>query len=263
MKKSILILLILVNVVVGFLLTKNTTEGQQANSQDSDDEPTVVQLGNRTTKEKAYSKKYSNYADPELKLDKGIKLAKEKGFKGEIKRFVFSEVADDSSQLTTSEFISHVACNSDAVVFGTVKSKTAHLTEDESWAYTEYEFLVKEILKNNLDSPIGQNSSIQITRPGGLVKIDNQIFRIKDSLFEQLKKNKEYLLFLSYVPETDGYMTASYSRGDFELVGNRFFGISKLHLPEELKTDNSYKAILDKVRNSVGNDCSRWSKGGN
>lgn len=139
MNKTILIVLTLCIVVFGLLLTKNTTKGQQSNQQNSDDEATIVEKGQpKTEKEKAYSKKFSS--NSKLKLSDGIKFAQEKNWKGEILRSVVSEPNQGFGQFSAPKFLQFLVCTSDAVVIGSPKSKTAKLTEDESWVYTEYDF---------------------------------------------------------------------------------------------------------------------------
>lgn len=261
MKKSILILLILVFGAAGFLLTKSTTEGQQATSQDSDDEPTIVETGRpKTKKEKAYSKEFRNYL--KLKLSDGIKLAKEENWKGEIVNSIEPELNQRFGQFPAPKFLQFLACTSDAIVFGSPKSKIARLTEDENWIYTEYDFLVKEVLKQNPNAPLGKNENIQITRSGGLVKLDGYVFRFENTALQQLKKNKDYLLFLNYVSEANGYI-AKNSFGDFVLEDNRFISLSKASLPEKIKTDNDYKTIINDIRSSVERGCEVDSIGDN
>ena len=261
MKKLILILLILVFGAAGFLLTKSTTEGQQASSQDLDDEPTIVETGRpKTKKEKAYSKKFSGIL--KIKLRDGIKLAKEENWEGEILRSVVSELNQGFGRFPAPKFLQFLACTSDAVVFGSPKSKIARLTEDESWVYTEYDFLVEEVLKQSQNAPLGKNENIQITRSGGLVKLDGYVFRVENTAIQQLKKNKKYLLFLNYVPEANGYI-ANNSFGDFVLEDNRFISLSKASLPEKIKTDNDYQTIINDIRSSVERGCELDSNGGN
>lgn len=239
-----------------------TNNPNQANQQEQDEEPTKVTRGQVTNKQREYSKKYHNYSNPKFKLSEGIKLAEQEGYKGEIVRSVIPEPNRQIGQLPVSEIFRYLVCTSDAIVFGSPQSKTGQLTEDESWVYTEYDFLVKEILKDNLNARLEKDGIIQITRPGGLVKLDNYVFRIKDEGIQQLKKNKDYLLFLRYVPEVNGYIVAS-SYGDFVLNGNRFDSLSKAPLPERIKTDNEFQTIFNNVRNSVGGNCKSSPAGGN
>ena len=255
MKKIVLISLILGIGISGPFLT--TARGQQVKQQDSYDEPTVVNRGQLTKKEKEYSKEYRKlYPNQNRKLSEGIKLAQAKGYTGEIGRSLgIPMIPTVGPSPTAAELLKDLGCKSDAIVLGSSKSKTAHLTVDETWVYTEYDLLVKDILKNNSASPIRAASTIQITRPGGLIKLDGYVFRVMDPLYDWLKKNEEYVLFLKFVPSTQGYLVSS-AYGDFERQGNKFKGLSRLGLPKDLR-ENDYKTMLNSVRTSVSSGCSK------
>ncbi len=228
-----------------------------------DDEPTIVKLGKPTKKEKAYSKRYSGYGSPRNKLSNSIRLMKERGMKkGEIGRATLPEINYGLLQLPVPKLFGLLVCTSDAIVFGSPSNKKSHLTEDEGWVYTEYEFLVKEILKDNRDAPIKKNSSIQIARTGGLVKVDSIVFRVKNYEIPQLKKNNDYILLLSYVPDAKGYIADRYF-GDFVLKDNRFVSVTNVSLPKKLRTENEYQSIFDTFRIAVKDSCKPSAKAGN
>jgi len=249
--------------ISGFLLTNSSTQGQQNSQQDPDDVPTIVKIGNRTEKEKKYSKEYKKlYPNQNQKLTDGITLAKSRGYSGVItKSLGIPMIPTIGTSPTAKEFLANLACKSDAIVFGAAKSKTSHLTDNESWVYTEYEFAVKDVLKDNSALSIPRGGTIQITRPGGFVKLDGHVFRIKDSLYEQLKKNMEYVLFLSFVPSTEGYLVSN-PKGDFKLQGNKFKGLSKIGLPEELNGNLDVQQLIGDLRDAVSANCSRTTEGG-
>jgi hypothetical protein len=251
-------------LIAGAILFAITTYRQQAQDKlqiQQEEEATIVQKGEpKTEREKAYSKKFSNGS--KLKLSDGIKYAQEKNWKGEILRSVVSEPNQGFRQFSAPKFLQFLVCTSDAVVIGSTKSKTAKLTEDESWVYTEYDFLVKEVLKRNPSASLGKNENIQISRSGGLVKLDGYVFRVENTAIQQLKKDKDYLLFLNYVPEANGYI-ANNSFGDFVLEDDRLVSLSKAPLPKKIKTDNDYQTITNDIRSSVERGCDLDSNGGN
>ena len=95
-----------------------------------------------------------------------------------------------------------------------------------------------------------------------MVKLDGYVFRVENTAIPQLKKNKDYLLFLNYVPEASGYI-ANNSFGDFVLEDNRFIPLSQAPLPKKFKTDNDYQTIINDIRSSVERGCNLDSNGGN
>lgn len=259
MIKLTVILLILTIGIFGFLLTGKKSQGQQSYPQDSNDEPTIVELGRpKSSKEKAYSKEFSNYL--KIDLSDRIKLAKEQNLKGEILKTIQPTLNQGFLQFPAPKFLQFLTCISDAIVFGSPTSKTACLTEEENWVYTEYNFSIKEILKQNPNSPLEINENIQIIRSGGLIKLDGYVFRFENTAIQQLERNKHYLLFLKYVPEANGY-TANNSLSDFILEGNRFISLSKASLPEKIRMENDYQTIFNDVRSSVKRSCDFDSNG--
>ncbi len=262
MKKTVLILLLLITGVVGILLFINTTKGQQSSQQDSDDVPTVVTRGKFTEKEKKYSKEYKKlYPDRTEKLGEAVRYAKERKSQGEVTVSIGIPMFPTVGlQPSAREVLRNLSCEADAVVLGSVENKESHLTEDETWIYTEYDFLVDEIIKDNLALSIVLNDKIKITRPGGLIKLDNQVVRVQDRLYEQLKKNKKYLLFLKFVPSTQGYLVSNV-KGDFVLEGKRLKSLSQANIPNDLKSTDDYQFVLSNVRNFTLEDCSQKLNG--
>ena len=161
-----------------------------------------------------------------------------------------------------SNFLSDLSCKADAVFVGLVKSKSAHLTEDETFVYTEYEFFVEDVLKNNSLSPVEVNNSVQVTRPGGLIKLDNQVIRVEDKSYEPLQLEKKYLLFLHFIPSANGYIVSDV-KGDFLFEKNSVKNLSKFALPEGLESNNDSQKLLSGVRSSVLTGCEQKSTGGN
>jgi hypothetical protein len=261
---SIGVILLVMSLLTAFAFRQKaqTNDSNQNYQQDVDDEPTVIKRGQTTEKEKVYSRKYRNYTNPKYRITEGIRLAEQQGFNGVIDRTIITEPNTGFTRLNATEFLRYLACSSDAIIFGSPTSKTAHLTEDESWVYTEYDFLVKEILKNNSIAPTEKGQSIQVTRTGGLIKLDNYTLRFKNDGIQQLKRNKDYLLFLRFVPETNGYMVASMF-GDFIFEGNRFNSLSKTPIPKKLIRDSDFQTLLNNVFNATRSGCHPPIKGGN
>lgn len=251
--------LILVTILLAFVTFKPQAQ-DRTQQQDPQDETTVVQRGQVTAKEREYSKEYRKLYSfrKGRKFSEVIEESERRGqgtenitgYSGEYEGFYLP----NAPVITPVEFLGKLSCKADAIVVGSVKNKSSHMTEDETFIYTEYEFSVQNILKDNSASPIKVNNIIEITRPGGLIKLDNRRIRIEDRSYEPLQKNKEYLLFLRFVPSANGYVASS-PEGDFVLENNSFKTLSKRLLPEELKGGDNSEALLNAVRNSVSAGC--------
>ncbi len=128
--------------------------------------------------------------------------------------------------------------------------------------YTQYQFSVKQVLKNNSDSFIDENTSLEVTRPGGLIKLDNQLIRVEDQSYKPLQNNKDYLLFLKFIPDVNGYMVSDIS-GDFVLENKSFKQLRKTIFSEELEKINDSQVFLDNIKIAVSDGCSQQIKGVN
>jgi len=243
-------------IALGIFLVTPSTQGQKKYI----DEPTVVHKGQVTEKERAYSKEYKElYPDREgRKLSGVVQLSKSKGNTREVGVTIGipqTVTVGDMPFPTKAEFLSDLSCGADAVVLGSVRSKSAHMTDDETFIFTEYELLVKDVLKNNSASRIDIDASIQITRPGGLISLDGQVIRAEDLSYELLQADKEYLLFLRFVPGANGYVVSS-PDGDFLLEQRTTRTLSKTALPDGLAGIDS-TSLLSEVRKSLSVGCGK------
>lgn len=107
--------------------------------------------------------------------------------------------------LTFEQEFEKQICESDAVILGQSLNRSIHLSEDDKIVYSEYGISTQRVFKNNLRSPIQINTVVQVARPGGNIRVDGRLIRYVNKEFAPLQKNKNYLLFLKYVPETNNY----------------------------------------------------------
>ena len=145
------------------------------------------------------------------------------------------------------------ACAADAIVLGTVKTSASQITEDQNFIFTDYVLLVQQVLKNNSRSPIQQEAEISVTRPGGAVLIGGKPVTAIDDSIPPLRRGKQYLLFLRYLPETDSF--ASIETGEsYELKGNDAQLLR--YKPEGVTSPkNSAIAFVNEIQAAVGAPC--------
>ena len=253
--------IVLIAVTILLAVSSFNQEAQTKKTQTQEEEATVVQKGQVTEKERAYSKKYDELYPNRIK-NKISELRKEIKNLG----IVIGTVGDivelsNAPIITPQEFLNTLSCESDTIVTGYIKSKAAHLSEDETLVYTQYEFTIEDVLKNNSTSSIESNQNIEITRPGGVIKFDNRIITVKDERYEPLQMEKKYLLFLQSIPEANGYTVAS-PNGDFILENKSFKKISKGLSPDGLVKGESMD-LLNNVQQSISTGCQQSPKGGN
>jgi uncharacterized metal-binding protein YceD (DUF177 family) len=259
--RKLTIVIVVLTAIITLIVISAFRQQAQNKPQATQEEATEVRRGQVTEKEREYSREYKKlYADRNgQKLTEISERSKRRGNKQEAGVSIgipMIPTVGNSSMPTASEFLKDLSCKADAVVVGSVVKKSAHLTDDETFVFTEYEFSVEEVLKNNLIFSIEPNKSIQVTRPGGLIKLDDQLIRVEDKSYQPLQIKKKYLLFLNFIPAADGYIVSSV-KGDFILENDSFKKLSVFPLAEELEKGGDPRVLLNNVRNSISVDCNQ------
>ena len=152
--------------------------------------------------------------------------------------------------ITPELFLSGITCKADAVVYGHTASKTAHLSADETLVYTQYDFAVEWMVRNGTPRPIGQHANIQVVRPGGNIVLNGHNIEVRDFGFELLEKDKNYLLFLTYVPKADGFIVMD--QGDLELSDHSVRKLSQGKDGRIFKDGDNAASVLSKMREIAG-----------
>ncbi|HBR56779.1 MAG TPA: hypothetical protein DEA22_04820 [Blastocatellia bacterium] len=233
------------------------TQGQK----DQGNDATVVQRGQVTEKEHIYSNEYRKMYPrrgrtfTEL-INRSIRAGKTTE---EIGILVLEpEIPDDpdAPKVTPTQFMEKQSCNSDAIVVGTVQDKKSHMTDDEKDIYTAYTLIVSKVLKNNLKLTIQVEDVIEVTRPGGIIKLDGRRIKAEDRTYPFLQKEKSYLLFLRFIPSISGYIVAGpdsdYRRED----DGSFTPLFSTYLPYEVRHGKNLSTLLTDQRILSGEQCS-------
>ncbi|MGH9819798.1 MAG: hypothetical protein ACRD43_06480, partial [Pyrinomonadaceae bacterium] len=173
--KILLALFLLLCVGICVFLFVPSTQGQKER-----DEPTVVHKGEVTEMGKGYSKefqkRYANRKGRKLgdlaAAGKESRNGKEIGVAIDVPTY---PALPNQMTETSQTFLSDLACNADAVVLGSITAKSSQLTEDETFIYTDYQFTVDEVIKDNVLSPISLNAVLEVARPRGLISLDGQV----------------------------------------------------------------------------------------
>jgi hypothetical protein len=156
--------------------------------------------------------------------------------------------------------LNRMACDADAVVVGTIKSKASQLTEDETSIFTEHQMIVEEVLKDNAAAPIQKGSDIRVARIGGTLRLNNINITFLDKEFKPLTVGNRYLLFLQFLSDKNSY-TASESQGSFLLVGNEAITLTGEQLTEALAREKNATSLIAGVRAAAGMPCDSDTEG--
>jgi hypothetical protein len=98
-----------------------------------------------------------------------------------------------------------LAADSDLVVLGKTGTGTAHMTAEKDFLYTDWDFTVEEVLKNNATSAVHSGATIIVTRPGGKLQVSGRIVYATCGDFLDFAPGQEYLVYLRFLPETGAY----------------------------------------------------------
>ena len=177
--------------------------------------PTEIREDVTNERQRKHSKLFGSYKQ-DVTHGKTIRdLVTEKG-NVSVARGIGNVILPNSSNI--DDYFSDISCRADAVIIGTVLGKSSNLTEDGSFTFTEYDFLVEEIVKDSSASPIQLNSRVTVVRPGGAVKFLGHIVRAIDHSQKTLSLGTRYLLFVKSVSGTGAFRSFGDARGDDSFI---------------------------------------------
>jgi hypothetical protein len=101
-----------------------------------------------------------------------------------------------------------LTCHSDAVVTGKFNASMSHPSASGAALYTDYDFGIDSVLKDNPQSSLRLMPHIVITRPGGTIAVNGGFIQFSNQMFLNPRSGRTYLLFLSQVPATGAYQPA-------------------------------------------------------
>lgn len=251
-------------ITLGIFLITPSTQGQKKYN----DEPTVVQRGKTTEKERSYSKEYAELYSyhkgrkfSEM-IAESVGLGRTTEELGAVIGVPGSFFLPGAPEITIDEFLGKLSCKADVIVLGSPGSKASHMTDDETFVYTAYEFSVNEVFKNNTASVVKKGSTIEVTRPGGLIELDSRRIKIVDLSYESFQMGRTHLLFLKYIPVAEGYVPAD-PEGDFALENGFFTKVAKRSVPKEFQGKIRSKDLLTPLRRAISSVCKEEPIGDN
>lgn len=115
--------------------------------------------------------------------------------------------------------IARLLCRHDLTVVGRIGTGTSHLTNDGGFLYTDWGFLVEQVIRNNPEAPVVSGNSIIVVKAGGKLQVQGRTVYAVDDNFAGFESGQEYLLFLDYVPKTGAY--AAYAPSGYGISGSK------------------------------------------
>lgn len=254
-KNAMSVFILLIVAILSLMLLSgigNSYQGTAASTKR--DDPTVIQDGRMTDRQREHSKLYKGFGSGRKLKDVAVEIRA--GVK--IKRNTPIQGGETVPSPTFSEFLRGLACNADAVVIGVVKEKASQLTEDGDFVFTDYELTIEDILKDNEFAHLVPNINLTLTQPGGKVRLEGYIIEAEDVLFRPLALGERYALFLKFIPSTRAYQSVN-SLSTYELRDNKIRVQSEEAVRSELNNEKA-SSFIEKVRSVADAGC--VSKGG-
>jgi hypothetical protein len=190
---------------------------QQPNNSWNNEVATPVEEGVLTDKQKAHSKLYEAY---ERRIKIRDELIKRQG------ELVLNRISCPFLSMEPQpDLITELAQSSDAVLTGTVVSKSSQITTGGTYVFTDYELRVAEVFKDAATHTLRPDTTITVTRPGGKVLLFGQVAHFRDNWFKPLLPGRRYVLFLTYLPSTGAYQAVN-ADGTFDITETRVESLS-------------------------------------
>src|SRR6266404_1151270 len=244
----VIILQVGVCIAIGstIILSANDREIVTQAQERLSDEATPVQAGVMTERQRQHSKLYKyksgnnildllNLKDQEVEVHQNEPLS-------------FS--VPNSVQATDADEVRRITCTADAVVVGEIRSKVSQITENQKFIFTDYVFFVQEVLKNNTTGAVQQESEITVTRPGGAVLIGGKHITAIDDSVLPLRKGKQYLLFLRYLPETESF--TSIETGESYELARDHVKVLRATSTDLIAAKHNSNSLLTEVKSAAG-----------
>ena len=172
----------------------------QANAANSQNQPTPVQPGTMSANEREHSKLYQY--ETGIREDLDVKT-RNSGQDVTLKPFPPARFLSPTP-MTLEEVLTKKVCGPDAVIVGSVQSRTSQLTENRKWVFSELSVLVDQVVKDNPQASIGKGDTVLITRSGGTILLNKKKVDVQPP-GGHLRGGVSYLFFLKYLPETNSY----------------------------------------------------------
>jgi hypothetical protein len=185
-------------LVVIFAALKHQAQ-DKSQIQNLDNEPTQIEEGQFTDRQRKHSKLYQRPAEArKIPLGRGdIKVIVHSGYK--------EQLIEGEPIPQWESYIQKIACQADAVLVGNVRSRTPQMTEDKKSVFSDYEIEIQDVLKDNPVSSLNSDTTIILTASGGIVRLKGQVIDVIDKSYKRLEMGEKYIFFLKYLDDSNSY----------------------------------------------------------
>lgn len=126
--------------------------------------------------------------------------------------------------MSPSDFLVNLTIDSDLVIVGKAGKSVSHMLPNKSYLYTQTQFAIEDVVKNNPKAPVEPSSTITVGRAGGVLRVNGRMVYAVCPDFLLFRKGQDYLLYLTFIPQTGGYVN---NRGGFAFINGKARGLGK------------------------------------
>jgi hypothetical protein len=137
------------------------------------------------------------------------------------------------------------ACAADAIFIGSVRDKNSQLTDDKTFVFTDYGFVVDTILRNDSPFALTPETSVVLSRIGGEVQINGRKVQAVADAAQPFEIGGRYLVFVTYLPERNTFAANNLA---FVLKGKDVIGLSDQPQSKSLLRNKDADSLINSVR---------------
>jgi hypothetical protein len=126
-------------------------------------------------------------------------------------------VLTPNTSFNARTYLAERACAADAILVGVVKNQKSQLTDDETFVFSNYQFSIQAIIKNDSKIALSPKTIIDVSRLGGDIVIRGHHVKAISQAAQPLEVGNRYLLFLTFLPEKNSFAANSLA---FQIKGN-------------------------------------------
>lgn len=131
-------------------------------------------------------------------------------------------VLTPNTPFNADDYLAERACAADAILIGVVNERRGHLTDDETFVFSNHQLSIERIIKNDTKIVLTPKTTIDVSRAGGEIFVQGHHVKAISQAAQPLEIGNRYLLFLTFLPEKNTFVANNLA---FLIEGN---GVTKL-----------------------------------
>jgi len=161
-------------------------------------------------------------------------------------------VLTPNKPFNAQDYLNERACAADLILVGVVNGKKGQLTDDETFVFSNYQVSIETIIKNASKIVLSPKGRIDVSRLGGEVAVQGYHVRAISQAAHPLEVGNRYLLFLTYLPETNSFVANNLA---FLIEGNKIAKLTDDVQAGQVGNDKEVEAFIAEVKDAAISQC--------